>query len=458
MKKILIISPYFAPENVVASIRFTKFAKYFKRMGYYVSVICVPNLVESKTDTILEEDSKEIDQIYRVNSVSFNRKIKGLYNKVENRNNHKKNNLESKQGYQKTKRGTTLFDRIIKSKFYNIFLEAYVYYMEILLGRAIINYIKKSDMGYYDYVISTYGPLSSHLAGNYLKKTGKCGKWITDYRDVVSDVNSIGKIIPQKRRKQLAKAFVSSDIRIVLVEEMLNTLNRYALEFYKMSIQENLLYIPNGYDPDDAKYLSCENTTDCLQFAYCGIVYSKGEKLLRNPEPLFKAIQQLASKNKIDLKKIKVHYAGKNGRDFLRIASKYHLEHIIIDHGFVERIESLNIQKNSDIILSLSWNTKEDKGIMTGKIYETFIVERNVLCLISGDEPNSDLGKMVQDLNVGYVWEEGSGDGIEGIMDWVLKCYQEKLGGESLPYRGNTSKIERYSYPYLTKRVAELLQ
>ena len=54
-RKILIVSPYFAPENSVASIRFTKLAKYLTRRGHSVTVLCA-----DMTENYLKDELREI--------------------------------------------------------------------------------------------------------------------------------------------------------------------------------------------------------------------------------------------------------------------------------------------------------------------------------------------------------------------------------------------------------------
>jgi len=65
--KILIVSYYFAPQNKIAAVRTTKIAKYLKRIGHEVEIIC-STVNDSYVDPILVGDIELIgpNNIYRI--------------------------------------------------------------------------------------------------------------------------------------------------------------------------------------------------------------------------------------------------------------------------------------------------------------------------------------------------------------------------------------------------------
>lgn len=456
LKKVLIISPYFAPENTVASIRFTKIAKYLKQMGYSVTVICSENMAVSTKDRILENDSSSLDRIFRLPPISFNRWIKSIYSKIEKKDN---DNRIKKQKTGVKREKNSIFFKLINSKIYHNFLDNWIYAMEILQGYSFIKYVKKNKkaIGKFDYVLSTYGPISSHMLAEYMKKKGLCKVWLADFRDVVYDVMGKEKRVDIKRKKRLARTCVKADYVTAITTEMLKSLNEYTERFYRQNFSAKMHCISNGFDAEERAYLKSSDNTNDFEIVYCGVIYSTGEKLLRDPRPLFQAIRELVDEKKIEEEKIVFRYAGKTYDEFCRVAQQYRLDNRTYNHGFVERVESLNLQRNADVILSLSWNTKKDKGIMTGKIYEAFLAESNILCLVSGDEPGSDLSKMINETSTGLAWEEGNNDSIDIIKKWILQLYNEKMKKGVVTYLGNKENINRYSYVYLAKEFEELL-
>lgn len=462
MKKVLIISPYFAPENTIASVRCTKLAKYLKASGYHVTVICSDNMAVSKHDRILEQDARDLDHIYRIPPIGLNQWIKKIYSKIEAKN--KKNQKKTSQTAQKNKAQSQggLFHALVSSKAYDRFFKCWVFVMELLQGRVFVRFARfhEKELGGFDCVISSYGPVSAHMLARYLKRNKLCKFWIADFRDVVYDSVDKRSLVASMRKKMLAKMCVSADAVTAITADMLRSLEEYTRKYYRSSIRKKASAISNGFDEEDRSYLEREAGfgEQVLKFVYCGTIYYNKDHALRNPRPLFQALQELASEGKIDLDKIQIRYAGGNFDVFVKYAAEYGMEDRVLDCGFVERIQSLNLQRNSDVILSLSWNTKRDKSIMTGKIYEAFIAEQNVLCLVSGDEPDSALGKMIRKTGIGYVWEEGNQDTIGMLKDWVMKIYCEKMTAGEVEYSSNKKEIEKYSYRYLAQKFMDIME
>lgn len=460
MKKILVITPFYAPENCIASVRFTKISKYLHKMGYHVSVLCCDKLATDKEDLILADDSKSVDQIYRLPVISIQQKLEKLYIKFRKNNEiqgkNKKNNNESQEKTGKK----SAFEQVTSSKLYQIVAEEWSYLMDIALGRSFIKFVKKNkkELGEFDCVISTYGPMPSHILGRYMQKHGLCKKWIADYRDVIYDTLRSENVVVRKKKRKIADMCLHADYVTAVSDNMIRRLDEYCRTYRKKSIKNKAICISNGFDAADIHYLKDKQEKDKLSFCYCGVIYYSEEKVLRNPRPLFQAIWELEKEQKIDGSKIEFHYAGKNYEVFSKFADEYGLGPKVINHGFVERMDSLNIQRNSDVILSLSWNTKTDKGIMTGKIYEAFLVKRNVLCLIAGDEPGSDLKKMIDESQTGFTWEEGNGDSVELIKKWLLEVYEEKMKSGEVTYNAKEKKIREYTHEYLAEQFAELIE
>ena len=62
-KRILIVSYYFAPQNLIGAVRPTKLAKYLARMGHEVTVICGAGR-DGKIDPTLERDMQELKDVH----------------------------------------------------------------------------------------------------------------------------------------------------------------------------------------------------------------------------------------------------------------------------------------------------------------------------------------------------------------------------------------------------------
>ena len=73
MKKMVIVCNHFAPDNTIAAIRITKFAKYLQEHGYEVTVIA-----EHKDDDIEDEILKKFCYVAEYNARSANKEVEFL--------------------------------------------------------------------------------------------------------------------------------------------------------------------------------------------------------------------------------------------------------------------------------------------------------------------------------------------------------------------------------------------
>jgi hypothetical protein len=67
---------------------------------------------------------------------------------------------------------------------------------------------------------------------------------------------------------------------------------------------------------------------------------------------------------------------------------------LVRDHGRVSRPEALELAAAADVAVVLSWNTDE-KGVMTGKIYELIATDVPILVLVAGDHAGSSLASVL---------------------------------------------------------------
>ena len=74
-KRILIVSYYFAPQNLIGAVRPTKLAKYLARMGHEVTVICGTGL-DGQTDPTLQRDLEELRDVHIIQEWNPLRQLK----------------------------------------------------------------------------------------------------------------------------------------------------------------------------------------------------------------------------------------------------------------------------------------------------------------------------------------------------------------------------------------------
>ena len=148
-------------------------------------------------------------------------------------------------------------------------------------------------------------------------------------------------------------------------------------------------------------------------------------------------------------------YAGGEGALLRRYAASCDMESCIEDHGWVSREESIRLQRNGDILLMASWNTEAFKGILTGKLFEYMMMNKPVVCCMSGDLTGSDVKGVLETTGIGFCYEQAGGQrDKDALYAFVKDTIERKHDGQPLMDTGRIEAINTYSYPDLAARMA----
>ena len=432
MKKILIISELFAPDNEIAAIRLTKIGKFLSLSGYTIDVL-KRGKSGRKEDPLLKNDLHYFNKIFEnYNSGIYNVLFKIFYIK------NNQNNTETI-----TKR------KYIKK---NVIIKTIKNVIFFFLDECInINYystaISKKDIQFenYDYVFSSYGPRSSHSIGAFIKKKYKNIKWIADFRDSMKSIIT-PRIFWDYKEFHEKKVLKSADIITVVSSGC------FSFPSSKIHI------IPNGFDEDDYLWKDGKRSltkTNKYIYSYTGTMYGgKG-----GIHTFFRILKELLDEQIIKEENVEIRYLGKSANNFLEQASDFSIKDIIKNYGFVSREESIMAQKESNALLLLSWNNNHHQGVITGKIYEYLMAKKPILCFISGNIANSELKNMIKESDAGCCYEEAN-----AIEDYcIMKNYmKEQLinwqKGIEINFTPKVKSIEQYNYRISIKKIIKLIE
>ena len=433
MAKIIIISYFFAPANMIGAVRMTKLAKYFVKKGYEVEVLTSPNnsiLFQKENngfDEILYNDIKNVN----VTRIEHGRLYKKLAKLLRNRFFNPEGNSFSMNS-SSVKKNNKLKKKVLHYAFYWVLMLQDIDFA--IQGKKYIN----MRGGLSDsIIISTYGPLASHLLAGKIRKGNK---WIADFRDPIAQYEDY-KFEHWLNRK-IEKRIVKNCDAVVGVTDS------YLMSILSDSIKDKMV-ITNGYDSEDLQYVSLNsnNLEKKLRFCYTGTLYSG----MRDIRPFYTALQTLSKEGKINLDNIELTYAGPQGDLVLELANNYGVKDIINNRGFVPRYESLAIQNESDVIIVLTWNLDKNGGYLPGKFLEHLMFKKEIFGYVSGPYKDSDLKKIIKSLNIGECFEE-----TEENLNMKIKNYIEEL------YKGkfhtyDKEKIEKYSYDSISNQYLQLI-
>ncbi len=436
MKKILIISEYFAPTQAIASNRWSKIAYYLKQQhDVSIDVLTIRRNYSHKEsimgyslkDDLLKKETKSINKFYVIDYNKFIvflvllvDLIKRHVFKVDNTNKLNESVLPITSRNRKYK--------ILKFRDYleMILLNISNYYGGV---KCIKNHVNE-----YDVVISTYGPYWPNLVGNYIKKRNKKIKWIADFRDYCTRTNysNFHRNINNIYLRKISK-------RTDLIYEVIDGMDVEGFANRKIQV------LPNGYDPVEMKNIG---PIEKFFVLYTGTYYKEDDV-----SPLFKAMKQLIDEKCIAVDDLEFLYAGNGYEAYRDAAKKYKLETYITNLGVVSRSESIKLQCKSAALIQLGWNTKSEHMMWTGKTYEYMMAQRPIIYIVNGDEKDSLPSKNIHKL--GGVCYESVNDEIDFIKlkTYLKNIYTEWKTTGTICLNRDEAYIKTFSYPDLSNKV-----
>lgn len=429
-KKVLIISFYFPPNNAIGAVRIGKFAKYLPEFGWEPIVLTV-NDIRGLTQTL----PTEINETNVIRTPYFN--LSGLFAR---RVSQKHNIPLSATKVQKGKK------RSLELRLLDLGKPIYTL--------PVIEQIIFDPMGWYSYAVraaleiirnneikmifSTFGPSVPHLIASRIHKKTNI-PWVAEFRDPWS-FNEYGRqtqpfiFFERQWEKQTLK---NCDL-LISVSELLAK----KLEFLH---SKKTIVIANGFDEDD--YKEQVPITTKFTITYTGNVYT-GK---RDPSPLFQALKELHKKGIISPEDIEVRFFGQNINETIpALIEKYDIKAFVKIYGFVPFRESIKRQRESTILLILSWNDPRDSGTMTGKIYEYIGAGRPILAVaFKGGEIDS----LLQKTGCGIVVNE-----VNEIKNILMKWLGDfKNNGKVITcYHPHTNIITNYSRKNQAQKLAQI--
>ncbi len=446
MKKVLLICNYYAPENQIASIRVSKFAKYLARYGYDVRVLVEKKNLEIQ-DEILEQDVAGIPVEY----VEFSQwicKLDGLYQKLtKNYRERHFADVSSRMRYNR-KAGQVIFYPFEKQ---HPVMGTFDYLMKIMKQHNLYHNSKgylrqaKDDV---DVCFTTYGGYFGHFAGGYLKRLNASIKWIADFRDPVYLFNFDPVFFAPVAKLYQGLACIKCDEIVTVTKGIARLMPPFC--------RKKVHCITNGFDYEEKAYYKNVNPADKFVIGYTGRMYGG----MRDVSVVFKVMRELIREKNMDGNKIEFHYAGTGFEIFRSQAEKYHLGDQCVDFGNVSRKDSLRIQAGCSMLLMAIWDYKcQTVGTLTGKILEYMQHKKPVIAVIHGDVENNELAVVVRETGLGIAYEQSHHErDIKLLKEYIKMQYEDWAEGKKLQPDLNKKKIARYEYRNLTKRLIRLIE
>lgn len=418
MRKVLIVTYYWPPSGGAGVQRWLKFTKYLPDLGIKPFVVTVDKDSASYPviDESLEKDiHPEVTVVRTKTTEPFD-----FYKKFTRR---KQIPFAGFANDRKEKFSQKVF-RFIRG---NFFIPDARKGWNAHALKACREIIEREKI---DVIITSSPPHSTQLIGIKLKQLFPGIKWIADLRDPWTDIYYYSKLlhtpVAKEIDRRLEKKVIEACDEAIVVSHFIKQ------QFLKKSsaIAETKFHvIPNGFDEED--FAGRDTTKEpAFLLTYTGTV---------SPDyPVFEfaqAFRIVASKSNIRLRFVgAVPGVIKNLFEGLPVEFIPHVEHSV----------AIQFMCSSTALLLMIPNARDNKGILTGKLFE-YLAARTPIFFIGPKD--GDAAEIIRSAKAGYICEPGN---VNEIAEQLLKLTSEWTSIAPV----NT---EKYSRKALTGQLAQLL-
>lgn len=427
-KKILIITYYWPPAGGPGVQRWLKFTKYLPEFGWKPIIYTPENPSYPLLDESLMKDVPEDLEIVRT-------KIWEPYQLAEKLN---KSNKKFKAGQFDVGNNQSWKSKLSIWVRGNFFIpDARVFWVNPST-QFLEQYLKINNI---ETIVTSGPPHSMHLIGLNLKKKFPDLKWIADFRDPWTEISyykhlKLTNRSDKKHRSLESEVFKNADITLA-------TSYTDAENFRKNGA--NAFCITNGFDETDSNPQTLQPSNSPTQFtlSYIGVL-----EQLRNPENLWKALDNLVKTNSDLAENFNLKFVGRIDDKILEVIERSSLKDHIQNLGYVSHDKAVDEMAKSSLLLITNFPNDSSKGIIPGKIFEYLATGKQI---ISFGPNEADVAKILDETKAGKHF--GYNDSKE-IEDFILEKFELWKNGNLLE---NTQNIEQFSRRNLTKQLSEIL-
>ena len=226
---------------------------------------------------------------------------------------------------------------------------------------AIAEALKQQALNPFDLVITSGPPHSTHLIGLELQQRGL--DWWADFRDPWTDIYYYRMFYPSAWARRadagMERRVLQRAQRVIVVSDDLKRM----LAAKSPGIEGKFVVIPNGFDPADFKADAPQPTNAVRTLAYTGTL------TLDYPlEGLYQALRAYCQAQGA----LRLVIAGRPAQEALdslkSLSAEIPLE--LEFKGYLAHSESVALLQSADTLLLMIPDLPNNKGILTGKLFE----------------------------------------------------------------------------------------
>lgn len=426
-KRVLIITYYWPPAGGPGVQRVLKFAKYLPDFGWEPLILTVKDGAYQAFDQSLEDEIPAGTKVFRTSSWEPDKSYKKFIGMPEGAAMQNAVIAEKDGNWKK---------KLARQVRLNLFVPDAKMMWWFPAVRKGIEIIKE----YHPQIIfSSSPPPTVHRIAGSLKKYSDL-PWVADFRDPWTDIYHYDEVtrwtVSRKFDLAMEKNALRSADRLITVSPSFGNL-------LGGKVRRPMEIITNGFDQADFKSLPDTAPDGFFRVAYAGKMNDS-----QNPELLWQELGRLKSADPVFGEKLRLVYMGHFSDGLIRSLQKYNLELNFEYPGYLSHQEMLKNLRLSDLLLLLIPDTKQNKGIVPGKLFE-YMATGKPVCAIGPED--SDTAYYLNLVKGGQVFEFANIQSAE----FIYSVYQNRSTASALlPIPDALKTFERRN---LTGKLAGIL-
>ena len=265
----------------------------------------------------------------------------------------------------------------------------------------------------------------------------------------------------EARHKKLEQEVVNNANGIIVVTESMR-------RDFNAKTGTPVHVITNGYDPQDFQTPMTKEQEEAKRFfeiTHTGLMVENG-----NPTTLWKVLGNMAKENNDFRNHLRIRLIGNTEASIIQDIQNNGLGSSLINLGYIPHSRIPGWQKCASVLILPLRKEPEAAAILTGKVFEYLYSTADSNGnhpVIAGFGPETgDLAHLLKDAGCGAVYDWDNEEEIKKTIAVEYLKFKERLNqgekcllaNEAGESRENLSKVEAFSRPALTEKLARLLE
>jgi len=427
MKRVLIITYYWPPAGGPGVQRVLKFAKYLPEFGWEPLILTVKDGAFQALDQSLETEIPGGTKVFRTSSwepAKTYKKFIGMPGDA------------ALQNALVAEKGGSWKKKLARQVRMNLFVPDAKMMWWFPAVRKGIEIIKEYQP---QVLLSSSPPPTVHRIAGSLKKYSDL-PWLADFRDPWTDIYHYDEVTRWTVSRKFDLAMEKNALRSA---DQLVTVSPSFGKLLGGKVHRSMHIITNGFDQADFKPLLPSEPDGLFRIAYAGKMSDS-----QNPDILWQELGRLKAKDPVFAEKLRLVYMGHFSDGLIRSLQKFNLHLNFENQGYLSHPDMLKNLRLADLLLLLIPDTKQNKGIVPGKLFE-YMATGKPVCAIGPED--SDTAGYLKENKAGQVFEFTNPKSAE----FIYSIFQNKSGQIApLPVPDYMKSFERRN---LTGRLAGIL-